>query len=172
MKVIIPRGGSGAGKTTWIKKNYPDAHIVSTDNYINDGKPYGLADWTPEKAANGHKLCLLEFTRLCEDVHLVERLADPEEPSVLVVDNTNTTIAEFAPYAAIAQANGHEVLIVTFIYDPVAAYKRNVHETPLRFCVEQHRRLVEQTQFIPRWWKHDYALWDETWPYASKKGDN
>ena len=171
MKVIILRGGSGAGKSTWIKKNYPKALTISADKYINDGKPYGLADWSPDKAAAAHKLCAQEFIRLCQDASMHKELLD-EHQDVCVIDNTNTAIAEFAGFAWAAQSYGHDVQIVTFVYDPVAAYKRNTHETPLKSCLIQHERLMEQTKFIPRWWKHDYALWDETWPYASNMRDN
>ena len=112
-----------------------------------------------------HKLCALEFIRLCQDANLCEELLDDNE-GTCVIDNTNTTIAEFAGFAWAAQANDHDVKILTFVYDPVAAFKRGKHEVPLLTCMDQHRRLMEQTKLIPRWWSHDYVLWDDTWPYA------
>lgn len=164
MLVIIPRGGSGAGKSTWIKKNAPTADIFSADNFFlnYDTEKY---EFDYRRIGEAHLWCFSMFMEFCQK----SQYRDDGEKEIAVVDNTNTAIAEFAPYAQVALAFGHDLRIVTFAYDPVAAFKRNTHETPLVKCMEQHARLIEQTKFIPPWWDHQYALWDETWPYASIK---
>jgi len=170
VKVIILRGGSGAGKSTWIRKNIPSesSTIFSADSFFTEGD--GTYSFDPTKLKEAHRACLLGFIDRCRFIHKDGNGLLPDE--TLVVDNTNSSLAEFAPYAEIALAYGLEVLIVTFIYDPVAAFKRNTHGTPLTKCMEQHQRIQINTSLIPYWIKHEYALWDETWPWAASSGDN
>lgn len=146
MKVIILRGGSGAGKSTWIKNNYYSAKIFSADTYFMDE---GVYRFDPAKLGEAHAQCLRNFIE-----HV--RTTAHGDNSTVIVDNTNTSISEFAPYAQVAQAYGHDVNIFTFLYDPVVAHKRNTHGTPLKSCIEMHQRMMDNTKLIPPWWKHDY----------------
>jgi predicted kinase len=146
MNIIITRGGSGAGKSTWAKTNHPDAMILSAD--LHPGL-YTDGVFNPGKLGEAHAKCLLDFIEVCQD---------PQGNTTVIVDNTNTSVSEFAPYAQVGQVYGHSVQILTWIYDPVMAHARNGHGTPLKACIEQHRRLCEQTAFIPPWWKHDYIV--------------
>lgn len=70
----------------------------------------------------------------------------------VVVDNTNTTVAEIAPYAALALAYGHELEIVTLDCDPAIGAKRNTHGVPLAACNAMHLRLADRQ--LPPWWNH------------------
>jgi len=147
MKVIILRGGSGAGKSTWVKKNHSDAFVVSADLFFMVDGEYKF-DIT--KIGEAHATCLRSFVAICQN--------PPAELSTVIVDNTNTTVAELAPYAQVALVYGHELQLFTFLYDPVVAAKRSTHGRPLKGCVEMHQRLTEQTKFLPPWWKHDYIV--------------
>lgn len=153
MKVIIPRGGSGAGKSTWIERTHPEALIFSADAFfINEEGVYGF-DVT--KLGEAHAWCFKSFINCCQS--LVDD-GEGVEDTVAVVDNTNTRIAEFAPYAQVALAFGHELQVITLVYDPVEAFKRNTHGTPLKSCMDQYRNLQEGSGQIPPWWNHDYVL--------------
>lgn len=146
MNIIITRAGSGAGKSTWAKTNHPGAMILSADLHPGlhvDGV------FNPSKLSEAHAQCLLNFIDVCQD---------PQGTQTVIVDNTNTSVSEFAPYAQVGQVYGHSVQILTWIYDPVMAHARNGHGVPLKACIDQHRRLCEQTAFIPPWWKHDYIV--------------
>lgn len=148
MKVIILRGGSGAGKSTWTKKNHPNAVVFSADSFFTNAD--GDYNFEPAKLGEAHAKCLRDFVEYCQ-------VADRQNGTV-VVDNTGTSVSEFAPYAQVAQVYGHDVSIFTFLYDPTVAHKRNTHGTPLKACIEMHQRMMEQTKFIPPWWKHDYIV--------------
>jgi len=169
MKVYILRGGSGAGKSTWISKNLPGAMVFSADKFFEKDGEYMF---DVKKLNEAHGWCLRNFVNCCDTLSESNHPANNPGNDVAVIDNTNTRLVEFASYATIAQAYGHELQVITFIYDPVAAFKRNTHGTPLKVCMAQHQRLAEETKLIPPWWNHDYALWDETWPFASNSGDN
>lgn len=160
MKVIILRGGSGAGKSTWIKNNHPDAIIVSADDFFMVDGEY-LFD--PAKLGEAHASCLRNFTSLCMDVKLAEDSLDGVGEYPLIVDNTNTSLAEFAGYVSVASAFGHDVEISTFIYDPVDAWKRNSHGTPLTACMRQYDNLADGTKAIPPWWNHNYVISTDDW---------
>ena len=147
MKVIILRAGSGAGKSTWIKTYNPGAVIFSADQFFMVDGEYKF-DVT--KLPEAHATCLRSFIAFCQN--------PPEGVNTVIVDNTNTTVAELAPYAQVALVYGHELQLYTFVYDPAVAFKRNTHGTPLKGCIEMHARLQEQTKFLPPWWKHDYII--------------
>jgi len=76
----------------------------------------------------------------------------PEVP--LVVDNTGTSVAEVAPYAALAGAFGHSLRIVTIICDPTVAWKRNSHGVPFETIFRMDRRLRDETALLPPYWPH------------------
>lgn len=150
MKVIILRAGSGAGKDHWIKQHYYSPKVFSTDlKFMAEG----VYRFDAAKLGEYHAACLREFIE-----HV--RTTTHGNDSTVIVNNTNTSVAEFAPYAQTAMVYGHDVNIFTFLYDPIVAHQRNEHGTPLKACIEMHKRLTEQTQFIPPWWKHDYIVSD------------
>lgn len=147
MDIYIIRGGSGAGKSTWTKTNHPSAAIASADNFFTNAD--GDYNFEPTKLGEAHAECLRDFIDLCQD---------PIGYKTMIVDNTNTTLAEFGPYAQIGLAYSHNVQILTFLYDPVVAHGRNIHGAPLKVCIDMHSRMTEHTKLIPPWWKHDYVL--------------
>lgn len=147
MDIYIIRGGSGAGKSTWTKTNHPSAAVVSADHFFIVGGEY---KFDPARLGEAHAQCLQTFIALCQS-----KFAGHTE---IIVDNTNSTISEFAPYAQVGLAYGHNVQILTFLYDPVVAHGRNIHGAPLKVCIDMHSRMTEHTKLIPPWWKHDYVL--------------
>lgn len=148
MKVTILRGGTGCGKSTWAKEQ--NAVIISADDFfIVDGE----YKFDVEKLGAAHAACLRDFIHLCE-----VPLHDKDEGGKdVIVDNTNTRLSEFAPYAAIALAYSHEVKIVTFVYDPVAAWRRSTHGAPFDVAMRQHLHLMRDSEIIPPWWKHEFV---------------
>ena len=136
--VIILRGPSGAGKSTYAKKHHPDAHILSADDFFMVNGEY---QFNPAKLPAAHAKCLQAFVNLVQ------------QPDVtIVVDNTNTAVAEVAPYAALALTYGHDLNIVTFDGDYRKAAKRNVHLVPATTVYEQDKRISDQTKLFPPWW--------------------
>lgn len=139
-KVIIMRGVSGAGKSTYVEKHFPLAKVVSADHYfVNDGKYSFDASKLPE----AHGSCLKQFIQALEGFH-----------DTVVVDNTNTTVAEIAPYYSVAQAYSYAVEIITIVVDPVVAATRNVHGVGYDTVATQQKRLEREAQNFPPWWGH------------------
>ena len=140
MKVSILCGVSGCGKTTWAARNgiWP-LRVVSADHafYDRDGK----YNFDPSRLPEAHGSCLRYFVAALQD-----------KVSHVIVDNTNTTVAEIAPYAALALAYGFDLEILFFNCDPEVAAARNTHGVPVAGVMAQHARLQETRKSLPPWW--------------------
>ena len=142
MKVKIMSGISGSGKSTYIKNHFPDAMVCSADHFFLNEKGEYVFD--VKNLSKAHGECLKKF------VAIVGFVSDKD--AVIVVDNTNTTPVEIAPYAQLALAYGHELEIVMIEYDSKKACARNEHEVPLKTVEAQAYRLNKLESKIPRWW--------------------
>ena len=138
MKVVILCGVSGSGKSTRCKEVYPDALVVSADHFFMRSGEY---KFDPKRLSDAHGDCLRQFVRyLCEN------------HGTIVVDNTNTTIAELAPYAALALAYGADLQIEILSCQVKTAAGRNVHGVPEQGIVKQAERLATLKENLPPWW--------------------
>ena len=137
MRVLIMRGYPGSGKSTWVKKNLPGAHICSTDFFFYRDGEYRF---NPSLYPHAHAACMGSF---------IEALQ--KERPLVVVDNTNITLIEIAPYFSVAQSFGYDVEIV--FVDPKLSMKelseRNVHGAPYETLCRMESRL--ENNFPPFW---------------------
>lgn len=139
MNVWIYSGVPGSGKSTAIKNLHPKGTIFSSDDYYCQEGKY---NYVAELIGEAHGWNLRNF------IDYVSKTKTGEA----VVDNTNTSIVEMAPYVAIAQAYGHKVKVVTLLCDPKKAWERNVHGVPLTTVMAMHEKLANME--IPPWWDH------------------
>lgn len=108
MQILVLSGLPGAGKSTHVQQLIADAcargqaaAAVSADDFFI--QPDGAWVFDPAKIGDAHAACLQRFIAHCQARDL----------DVCIVDNTNLSIAEIAPYMAIAQAYGHQAKVVT-----------------------------------------------------------
>lgn len=128
---IILRGISGSGKSTLARKllaEQPHGVIVSADNFFTDPET-GAYEFDPTRIGDAHDKCMRDFLLALTQVQPV------------IVDNTNTTTSEVAPYLATARAMGYEVQIHTLICDIPSAVERCIHKVPADKILDQNRRL-------------------------------
>ena len=148
MRVIVLSGISGSGKSTWAKGiilPHGSTVVVSADDYF-DG-PDGYL-FNPAKLGDAHAHCFGMFIAALE-----------AKVDLVIVDNTNTTSEEIAPYMLGASAYGYEAEIITMsvalkigkVYlDEFAS--RNIHGVSSNVVWNQLVRL--QARKLLPWWKH------------------
>jgi len=115
--VTIMRGISGAGKSTYIRRNFPAALVCSADHYFINGK--GEYKFDRQKLSKAHGACREKF-----------EAALASGAGHIVVDNTNTTVSEMKGYIQAAEKKGYQIQIFRLQVDPVVAAARNQHGVP------------------------------------------
>lgn len=147
MRVILLRGLPGSGKSTFGKKNFPEAYFVSSDFFFEDSE--GGYHFDPGKIGEAHAYCMRDF---------ISALTDKRP--LVVVDNTNITKIELAPYILVANAFGAEVEIITISYSNLIELNRNIHGVPYRTLMDMEARWENnfppfwpRQRFVKDWWK-------------------
>jgi predicted ABC-type ATPase len=136
---IIMRGIPGAGKSTFVKNNLLayEPWVCSADDYfMNDGKYEFVAIDLKE----AHAQCFRQAIEACDN-HPTDNV---------VIDNTNISAVEIAPYIALANAYDRKPLIVTLEVDPFVAAQRCVHGVKAEKIGEMHYRLMKHD--LPKYW--------------------
>jgi len=148
MLVFILRGIPGSGKSTFAKKlarPYVRSGLrvktFSADDYF---MRKGVYKFDGSKLGTAHRKCLRDFAEC-----LRLRRAD-----FCIVDNTNITAVEVAPYAALAAAYLADCRVVTISVAARTAAKRNVHNVPRKAVLSKARLLREETARFPGFWTH------------------
>ncbi len=172
MNVIIMRGLPGSGKSTWIKQVFrnfqhgtvsPQAYylkeeetkIFSADSYHMVGDEYR---YDPARAGEAHASCLREY--LSALMLLTNQTAADSlnngSAQTLIVDNTNTTVWQIAPYYAAALAFNVDVRILRVDCSFEKACKRNIHKVPASTIWQMHQNIM--TERLPSIWKEDVVF--------------
>jgi predicted kinase len=113
--MYIMSGCQGSGKSTWASRK-TGAIVVSADSYFVNEK--GEYHFSFEGLGKAHAECFHNA------ILTVQANQD------CIVDNTNSTALEIAPYYQLAKAYGYDVVIVKVSCDPTKAAARNVHNVP------------------------------------------
>jgi len=140
-KCYILQGISGSGKSTFIEARFPDSLVYSADHFFTRDGEY-LFDQA--KLKDAHAWCFRRFMAACRN---------GDNP--IVVDNTNTSVWEIAPYYRVAEVLGYEATILRLVCSPTVAFARNAHAVPLDVINHQHNRMIDQTPHLPPWWNLD-----------------
>jgi predicted kinase len=138
-EVRVFRGLPGSGKST-LATAWFDALICSADDFHMEN---GIYNWKPENAGSAHGWCLRKFLSGLE----------AGLPKILV-DNTNITIWEMAPYCALALAFDYRLQVFTIECDVERAIERNIHKVPRGTILAMAANLALHTPLIPGHWKH------------------
>jgi len=146
-EVIITSGIPGAGKSTWVRKNTNPylTEVFSADSFFHDSN--GRYKFDPLKLGQAHSSCLKFFTERL--IHLYS-CADEFCKITLVVDNTNTSSWEIAPYYALAEAFDVFVRVVRIIASPETAFHRNIHGVQKEKILKMEERM--RSVSLPPFW--------------------
>lgn len=138
-QVVIMRGIPGSGKSTYVAKNHPGAYICSADHFFIDQD--GTYRYDSSRRSDAHGQCLRKF------VAAIQR-----GEATIVVDNTNTTVMEIAPYAALALAYKYDLQIVSIECKPEVGVVRNVHSVPTSVVEQMYQNFLDHSKMLPPWW--------------------
>lgn len=136
--LIILRGISGSGKSTFtnmVRKTFPHLVHCSADLYFEEPNGYVF---NPSKLGEAHGQC-----------YRTAIYAMIDRASMVVVDNTNTTMVELAPYVQAGQAFGYNVKLVQLISPVEQAVERNVHGVPALTVAHQFSRFETTPHYWP-----------------------
>lgn len=127
-QVVIMRGASGSGKSTYVRKHFSDAKVCSADffHYDKDGN----YNWKPENIGKAHAECYSSFKRALKD-----------EKPLVVLDNTNTILKEFKPYLELARTFGYDVKVIRMTTPLNETLGRNVHNVPDETVKKMYNRV-------------------------------
>ncbi len=141
MKIVVLRGISGSGKSTWVREQAPEAFVVSADHFfIKDGE----YRFDPTRLQEAHQACYRAF---------VEAVARKEP--FIAVDNTNISVWEMAPYVVHGRVFGYDVEILTMDCSADAAVARKDLVPPEKVR-QTERFLKEETLRMPPFMKAIY----------------
>jgi predicted kinase len=148
-EVVILRGIPGSGKSTRAEEAYSGHEVCSADDYFRNF--YGVYKFDARALPAAHRACLLKFEALL--------IAGTEH--IIVVDNTNLTAAEIAPYYALAEAHGYDPRIEDMNPGTVKAiarqagrrYKAVPPETIERMA---HLKAAADPTLPARWVRHSF----------------
>lgn len=138
--VIVLSAVSGTGKSTYAQqlaqKHWGSVRIVSTDDFYMRTGQYV---YDASKISEAHAWCFRKFLEALND-----------QVGLIIVDNTNLSQREIAPYMLGASALGYEAEIVTLRSRNPEIGLRNLHGVPLAEQKNQLKRM-ENLQLVP-WW--------------------
>jgi len=145
MQVRIYRGIPGSGKSTAVQRyidESPDpTKVVSADHFFMKD---GVYQFDPLLIGQAHAWCFRHYLEL-----ITNTIDHPFQN--IVVDNTNISAYEMAPYIQAASAYNIACEIIT-VYCPLEkALGRNVHGVPPHLVMSMYRRLLIED--LPPFWK-------------------
>jgi predicted kinase len=150
-KVIVMRGLPGSGKSTTVqslqiagKAMGIEVFVVSADHYFMMPGT-GSYRFDASKLGEAHATCMREFIRVLEARH---------DDFTLIVDNTNISSVEIAPYMSVAAAFGVSAEVWTIEvkedeFDTCA--DRNIHGVPRDTIIGMRDRMLREV--LPPYWK-------------------
>ena len=150
VKILV--GISGSGKSTMalaMRSHYPGKPwaICSADHFMVNEK--GEYEFIHAKLHLAHQACIRKY------LDLLQR-AEPR----IVVDNTNCSLWELAPYVAIGHGFNATVEIIIIHQAVAVAYYRNVHGTPAGTIIHQYGKLQKLLNELPSHWNVTHKLVD------------
>lgn len=127
--VIIIRGASGSGKTTFANQVVAEPKVVCTaDDWFEE--EYGYYNWNVKDIGKAHAWCRDKFLDALDDINIDN----------VVVCNTNTKRKDFKFYEDTAKERG---IPVHFVVMENRHEGENVHGVPDETVMRQKEQIIQ-----------------------------
>lgn len=142
--VIVLRALPGAGKSFLVdalrarSERARGISVCSADAFWTKTRPFD-----PQRLPEAHADCLKGFTQWIVSPPFFDK-------TTIVVDNTNTTLHEAAPYMAVANAFKRTAALVQIDAPYELAYSRQTHGCPLKTFIHMAKNMDAAP---PPWWR-------------------
>lgn len=153
-RVIILRGLPGSGKST-LARSYRDTYagvaVCSADAFPGLYNADGSINFA--LLGDAHDWCFAKFSDACEDA---ASDAGFDKPTLIIVDNTNTTLAEMSPYRMVARMYHLPVEFVTADSGctPAELAERTTHGVPEQAITG----MGERWETAPPFWETETTI--------------
>ena len=159
--VLILAGLPGSGKSKLAKELEAlntNTRIVSSDAYFMHNGEY---KFDPSKLGEAHDQCWKDYTGTCD------RAGNwTHSGGLLIVDNTNTSPFELAPY--VRYAAGLRIPALTLFVSRTfeLCVRDQIHGVSLETMQRMSRNLTNTLNDFPSYWNH--RIWRQQWLESSK----
>ena len=126
--LIIVRGIAGSGKTTFVKKTFPEAAHYEADMYFEQGGEY---KFDASKLKEAHNWCRKRVYDCIRNRKLV------------VVSNTFTQFWEVSPYIDYALLYNEAIILIE-----LTTFYGSVHSVPQEVIDKQKARFISNVDII------------------------
>jgi tRNA uridine 5-carbamoylmethylation protein Kti12 len=143
-RVVILSGLPGSGKSRFAERLRVECVERGQESLVCSADDHHLVEgeyrFNPKNAAAAHRVCMRKYLECC-----VARYPH----NLIIVDNTNTSAEEIAPYLRVAEALEIPVSIKRLWVPPEVSFARNTHAVPLPTILAMYRRMLEP---LPSTW--------------------
>lgn len=146
--VIVMRGLPGSGKSYYANghsltpaeaADRGNVTVLSADHFFYNSE--GEYVFEPSNLGAAHAFCFREFIKA-----LQANTAD-----TIIIDNTNSSEIEIAPYMLGAAAFRRDARVVTVSCPVELCAQRNTHKVPLETI---EKMALSMNKPLPPWWSH------------------
>lgn len=139
--VVVMSGIPGSGKSSLAKRIQPDheKRFSADDFFMEEGK----YNFRPNLISKAHAACFLK----------AQNAMSLAKGSPLVTDNTSLAAWEISPYFLMAEAYGHQPLVVSIYADLEDCLARQTHGVPEARMRTMHEAMQSKSRIMP-WWNH------------------
>jgi predicted kinase len=150
--VLILSGLPGSGKSKLaneLSEQHANTRVISSDDYFMRNGKY---EFDPRKLGEAHDRCWESFLREC-DRWDSWRLSD----GLLIVDNTNTSPFELAPYVRYATGCGIPTLTLFVSRSFEWCARDQTHGVSIETMQRMDQNITRTLKDFPRYW--DRKIW-------------
>lgn len=159
--VLILAGLPGSGKSKLAKelsKIHNNTLVLSSDDYFMRSGEY---KFDPAKLGAAHDRCWRDYTGMCDRAGTWMYSG-----GLVIVDNTNTSPFELAPY--VRYATGLRIPVLTLFVSRAfeLCVRDQIHGAPLETMQRMSRNLTNTLNDFPSYWNH--RIWRQQWLESSR----